>query len=45
MRSSFYTFPEAEDVGVWSAGAKREERQSYLQCSLVGTGWDCFPVA
>ena len=22
---------EAEDVGVWSAGAKREERRSYLQ--------------
>jgi len=29
---------EAEDVGVVSAGAKREERRSYLQCSLVRTG-------
>jgi len=24
---------EAEDVGVMSAGAKREERRSYIQCS------------
>jgi len=36
---------EAEDVGVVSAGAKREERRSYLQCSLVRTGKDRFPVA
>ena len=36
---------EAEEVGVVSAGTKREERRSYLQCSLVRTGKDRFPVA